>query len=59
MKQPDPEILLQGMNLMADRRGSDEQLLGGFAEAPVARRRLERAQRPERRQMVVRTDEQI
>ena len=41
VKQPDPEILLQGMDLMADRGRRDMELVGGLAEAHMAGRRFE------------------
>jgi len=59
MKQFDPQILLQGMNLMADRGRSHEQLFGCLAEAHVAGGRFEGAQCTQRWDMVTHSDEKI
>ena len=59
MKQPHPEILLEGVDLMADRHRGDEQLLGRFAEAHMAGGGFERAQGREGRQVIVHQDEKF
>ncbi len=55
VEQPDPEILLQGVDLMADRGRGHEQLFSRLRKAHMAGGRLEGAQGGERRQMVVHT----
>ena len=49
-EQRPAQLALQVLDLMADRRVGDAELVAGLAEAEMARRRLERAQRRERRQ---------
>ncbi len=53
MEQPDAEILLQGVDLVADGRRRNVELSGGLAEAHMAGRRLKRAQGAQGRQMAV------
>ena len=45
IEQPDPELGLERLDLMADRALRDEQLGGRASEALVPCRRLEGAQR--------------
>ena len=53
MKQLDPEILLEGVDLMADGGGRHMQLGCGPAEAHMAGCRFERSQGTQRREMAV------
>jgi len=50
-EQADPEIGFERGDLMTDRRRGYVELVGGFGKAFQTRRRLERAQRAQRRQM--------
>jgi hypothetical protein len=50
MKQPDPEILLKGMDLMTDCGWGDVQLVSGLAEAHMPGRGLKRTQGAQGRQ---------
>jgi hypothetical protein len=53
MKQPDPEILLQSVDLMADCGRGDMQLVGGLAEAHIPGRRFKSPKCAQRRQMAI------
>ena len=50
LEQRDSQLLLEGLDLMADRRGRNEQLLGGGLEALELGRDLKGLQKFERRQ---------
>ena len=57
VKQPDPEILLERVDLMADRGRRHAEFVGGFAEAHQPGGRLKRAQRAQGREAGVHRDE--
>ena len=53
MEQPDPEILFEGVDLVADCGGSDVELAGCFAKAAQPGGRFEGAKCAQGRQMSI------